>query len=92
MYIAECGQDTLRDDARLLRTALEESRLALRFTSYQYQTTDVCYSVPVLYDAYEGYSHFWWTFPSEHLAKPIAQFNVNLANGFKFVLGQDSKL
>lgn len=26
VYIAECGQDTLRDDARLLKTALEEAK------------------------------------------------------------------
>jgi hypothetical protein len=42
--------------------------------------------VPNIYDEYTGYSHFWWTFPSEHLAKPIADFNEKLANGFQFVM------
>jgi len=53
--------------------------------------SNMLFSVPILYDAYEGYPHFWWTFPSEHLKKEIELFDVNLANGFKFVLGEETK-
>lgn len=49
VYIAECGTDTLRDDARLMKEVLENS------------------NVPVQYDAFPGYPHYSWTFPSKHL-------------------------
>jgi versiconal hemiacetal acetate esterase len=49
-------------------------------------------SVPNLYDEYEGYPHFFWSFPSEHLAEPIAAYERNLEKAFQFVLGSGSKL
>ena len=42
--------------------------------------------MPNLYDEYAGYPHWFWAFPSEHLAEPIALYNKNLKKGFEFVL------
>ncbi|PYI01509.1 alpha/beta-hydrolase [Aspergillus sclerotiicarbonarius CBS 121057] len=49
VYIVECGMDTVRDDARLMKGRLEELGVALR------------------YDAYPGFPHGFWSFPSERL-------------------------
>jgi versiconal hemiacetal acetate esterase len=57
----------------------------------RYQTTNFS-SVPNLYDEYAGYPHWFWAFPSEHLAEPTAAYNRNLTKGFKFVLSGDRKL
>lgn len=55
-YITESSTDTLRDDARLMKAALEMA------------------GVPVRYDAYPGFPHYSWTFPSKHLAGHQADF------------------
>ncbi|KAG9234540.1 arylacetamide deacetylase [Amylocarpus encephaloides] len=68
VYIAVCGQDTLRDDGRLMRDTLNEA------------------GVPNMYDEYEGYPHFFWSYPSEHLKGPIGKFKSNVRKGVEFVL------
>jgi versiconal hemiacetal acetate esterase len=37
--------------------------------------------VQVRYDAYEGYPHYSWTFPSQHLAGHAEEFFGKLASG-----------
>jgi hypothetical protein len=44
------------------------------------------FSVPNIYDEYPGYPHWFWAYPSEHLAEPVAEYNKNLKRGFEFVL------
>ncbi|KAF4766162.1 hypothetical protein HAV15_010665 [Penicillium sp. str.  len=51
VYIVECGTDTLRDDSRLMKGALEEV------------------GVPIMYDDYPGYPHYFWSYPSPVLAQ-----------------------
>lgn len=68
-YIAECGVDTLRDDGRLMREALEKA------------------GVPVTYDAYPGYPHYSWTFPSKHLDQHRDEFLLNVLHGIEWVNG-----
>jgi len=68
VYVAVAGQDTLRDDGRLLKAALDDA------------------GVQNLYDEYAGYPHWFWAFPSEHLAQPRAEYDRNLKKGFEFVL------
>ncbi|EAW12305.1 alpha/beta hydrolase [Aspergillus clavatus NRRL 1] len=60
VYIVECGTDTLRDDARLMKEALEEAQ------------------VPVRYDAYPGFPHYFWSYPSPVLAAASEEFHENL--------------
>jgi len=67
-YIAVCGQDTLRDDGRLFKAALDEA------------------GVPNLYDEYTGYPHWFWAYPSEHLAEPKALYYKNIQKAFEFAL------
>jgi versiconal hemiacetal acetate esterase len=42
--------------------------------------------VQVRYDAYEGYPHYSWTFPSQHLAAHSKEFFGNMAEGIKWCL------
>ncbi|KAF2430457.1 hypothetical protein EJ08DRAFT_589122, partial [Tothia fuscella] len=42
--------------------------------------------VNVKYDEYPGYPHYFWTFPSEGLKRPAADYIKNLVEGVKFVL------
>ncbi|KAL4919157.1 Alpha/Beta hydrolase protein [Aspergillus aurantiobrunneus] len=63
VYIAECGADTLRDDARLMKEALEKA------------------GVPVTYDAYPGYPHYSWTFPSKVLDQHREEFLSRMLDG-----------
>ncbi|KAL4908674.1 hypothetical protein BDW74DRAFT_175356 [Aspergillus multicolor] len=72
VYIAECGADTLRDDAVLMREALEKA------------------GVPVSYDAYPGFPHYSWTFPSKHLDEHREIFLGKAMDGVKWVAGVDS--
>lgn len=67
VYIAECGADTLRDDARLMKDALE--------------TCDV----PVKYDAFPGYPHYSWTFPSTHLDEHRNDFFAKLVQAMQWI-------
>jgi hypothetical protein len=48
--------------------------------------TDEAIRVPNLYDEYIGYPHWFWAFPSHHLAEPTAEYDRNLKTGFEFVL------
>lgn len=66
VYIAECGADTLRDDAQLFKERLES------------------FDVPVMYDAYPGFPHYSWTFPSTHLAEHTKDFLGNAIDGIKW--------
>ncbi|KAL2128587.1 hypothetical protein VTI74DRAFT_8954 [Chaetomium olivicolor] len=63
VYITECGADTLRDDARLMKESLEEA------------------GVSVMYDAYPGYPHYSWLFPSKHLDQHRKQFFAGMFKG-----------
>jgi len=83
-YIAVAGQDTLRDDGRLLKAALDNAGYEY-FPSYS-NYTDHLDRVPNIYDEYPGLPHWFWAFPSEHLVEPIAVYNKNLKKGFDFVL------
>ncbi|KAL3444204.1 Alpha/Beta hydrolase protein [Aspergillus insuetus] len=69
VYIAECGADTLRDDARLMRGKLERE------------------GVPTVYDAYPGFPHYSWTFPSKHLEEHCTVFLGRVLEGVKWVGG-----
>ncbi|KAL3457614.1 Alpha/Beta hydrolase protein [Aspergillus heterothallicus] len=60
VYIVECGADTLRDDARLMRDALEEV------------------GVPMKYDAYDGFPHYFWSYPSKFLKADSDVFHQNM--------------
>ncbi|KAL2798446.1 Alpha/Beta hydrolase protein [Aspergillus keveii] len=60
VYIVECGADTLRDDARLMRDALEEGE------------------VPLKYNAYEGFPHYFWSYPSKFLKADSDKFHQNM--------------
>lgn len=42
--------------------------------------------VPNLYDEYVGYPHYFWSYPSEHLARPTAEYFKNMKKAFEFVL------
>jgi versiconal hemiacetal acetate esterase len=85
-YIAVCTQDTLRDDGRLFKSALDDAGYAPSLTLFYKTFLISSSSVPNLYDEYTGYPHWFWAFPSEHLAEPIAKYNENLKKAFKFVL------
>ena len=67
VYITEFGLDTLRDDARLMRAALEKAR------------------VPVKYDAYPGYPHLSFLFPSKHLDEHRKEVFGNLLKGIAWI-------
>jgi versiconal hemiacetal acetate esterase len=43
-------------------------------------------SVKVKADEYDGYPHYFWTFPASSLAGPAEQYNTNLVKGIDFVL------
>lgn len=42
--------------------------------------------VQVKYDAYPGYPHYSWTFPSQHLAGHAGEFFGNFAGGIGWCL------
>ncbi|KAF2186715.1 hypothetical protein K469DRAFT_663764 [Zopfia rhizophila CBS 207.26] len=42
--------------------------------------------VPTVLDYYEGYPHYYWTWPSKHLDKPRADYLTKLAKGVQYVL------
>jgi len=44
--------------------------------------------VPVKFDFYDGYPHFFFAWPSPKLAEPQKQFMDNLAEGVKYVLAE----
>jgi len=67
-YIVGAGLDTLRDDARLFKAALDDA------------------GVPNMYHEYDGYPHWFWVFPSDHLKSTREEFWVKLLEGFKFIL------
>ncbi|KAL3486863.1 Alpha/Beta hydrolase protein [Aspergillus germanicus] len=69
VYIAECGADTLRDDARLMKGKLERE------------------GVPTVYDAYPGFPHYSWTFPSKHLEEHRTAFLGRVLEGVRWVGG-----
>lgn len=49
--------------------------------------------VQVKYDAYEGYPHYSWTFPSKHLAGHAQEFFGNMLGGINWTLeGRQSKI
>lgn len=47
--------------------------------------------VPVTYDAYPGYPHYSWTFPSKHLDVHRQEFLGNAMNGIEWVKGANIK-
>jgi versiconal hemiacetal acetate esterase len=67
VYIVECGTDTLRDDARLMKEALESA------------------GVPLIYDAYPGFPHYFWSYPSPALAKASEQFHLNMFRAIEWM-------
>ncbi|KAJ5171500.1 uncharacterized protein N7500_004283 [Penicillium coprophilum] len=67
VYIVECGTDTLRDDARLMKGALEEA------------------GVPIMYDDYPGYPHYFWSYPSPALAQASEVFHTNMFRAIKWI-------
>ena len=67
VYIVECGTDTLRDDARLMKGALE----------------DVGGSV--MYDAYPGYPHYFWAYPSPVLTEASELFHANMFRALEWL-------
>jgi versiconal hemiacetal acetate esterase len=69
-YITSCGHDTLRDDARLMKAALDKA------------------GVPVRYDEYEGYPHYFWSYPGPSLKAASEEYYSNLAKGVDFVLSK----
>ncbi|KAI9371745.1 Alpha/Beta hydrolase protein [Aspergillus egyptiacus] len=69
VYMAECGLDTLRDDARLMQRALEQLRVHLS------------------YDAYPGFPHYSWTFPSKLLDQHREEFLGRMLDGVRWVAG-----
>ena len=73
-YITGCGQDTLRDDARLMRDALKQA------------------GVPVRFDEYDGYPHYFWTFPGPSLEEPTRDYYEKLEQGVKFVLSSSASI
>ena len=85
VYIAVAGQDTLRDDGRLLKAALDGAEYVDEASHFRKSITDIS-SVPNLYHEYTGYPHWFWAFPSEYLAVPIAEYGKNLKKGFEFIL------
>lgn len=42
--------------------------------------------VQIRYDAYEGYPHYSWTFPSQHLAAHSQEFFGNMVEGIKWCM------
>ncbi|KAL2839965.1 Alpha/Beta hydrolase protein [Aspergillus pseudoustus] len=60
VYIVECGADTLRDDARLMKDALEDM------------------NVPLRYDAYAGFPHYFWSYPSKFLKTDSDAFHQRM--------------
>ncbi|KAL4808016.1 Alpha/Beta hydrolase protein [Aspergillus unguis] len=67
VYLAECGADTLRDDARLLKEELDKA------------------GVPTKYDAYPGFPHYSWTFPSPILDQHREEFLGKVLGGVAWV-------
>lgn len=67
VYIAECGTDTLRDDARLMKEELDKA------------------GVPVRYDAYPGFPHYSWNFPSKYLDEHRGKFLGNVLGAVQWV-------
>ncbi|KAK9426785.1 hypothetical protein SUNI508_00312 [Seiridium unicorne] len=67
VYITEGGADTLRDDARLMKEALEQA------------------GVSVMHNAYPGYPHYSWLFPSKFLAEHQREFYGGLFKGIHWV-------
>ena len=67
VYITEFGLDTLRDDARMMKAALEKAQ------------------VPVKYDAYPGYPHLSFLFPSKHLDDHRKEVFGNLLRGIAWI-------
>jgi versiconal hemiacetal acetate esterase len=91
VYLSVCSHDTLRDDGRLFKAALDDAGYVVP-PNFPREKFINRLSVPNIYDEYEGYPHFFWSFPSEHLTKPIAAYERNLEKAFAFVLGSGSKL
>jgi versiconal hemiacetal acetate esterase len=44
------------------------------------------YSVANIFDLYDGYPHYHWTWPSSKLDQSRNDFNANLAKGVQFVI------
>lgn len=95
VYVAVCGQDTLRDDGRLLKSALDDAGYVFKFALIAHLVEVILLTiprVPNIYDEYAGYPHWFWAFPSEHLAQPIAEYHRNIEKGFQFVVSSQTKL
>lgn len=67
VYIVECGTDTLRDDARFMREALEEAE------------------VPLMYDEYPGFPHYFWSYSSQALAEASEKFHSNMFRAIEWI-------
>lgn len=68
VYMTESGADTLRDDARLMKQALEAA------------------GVSVQYDAYPGFPHYSWTFPSPTLVEHQGEFFGNMIRALQWLV------
>lgn len=49
-------------------------------------SADTQHSVPNGYDEYEGYPHYFWTFPGDMLKRVQAEYTNKLIEGVKFVI------
>jgi versiconal hemiacetal acetate esterase len=88
-YIAAAGRDTLRDDARLMRVALNRAEYVFIMIRTTIERNAEHHRVPNKFHEFEGYPHWFWTFPSRHLAGAIKEYNQKLLEGFNFIMTKD---
>jgi versiconal hemiacetal acetate esterase len=44
------------------------------------------FRVATMFNFYEGYPHYHWSWPSPKLDEPRKEFNANVAEGVRFVV------
>ncbi|KAL4867015.1 hypothetical protein BDV12DRAFT_210198 [Aspergillus spectabilis] len=76
VYIVECGADTLRDDARLMRDALLDEKEKEK-------------GVEVRYDAYPGFPHYFWSYPAKCLERDSGLFHENMYRALGWIHGDE---
>jgi versiconal hemiacetal acetate esterase len=85
VYMAVAGQDTLRDDGALMKLLLNNAGYVPRLVAVPML---IDCSVPVRFDFYDGYPHFFFAWPSPKLHEPRKKFFEDLAEGVKYVLSE----
>jgi versiconal hemiacetal acetate esterase len=48
--------------------------------------------VPVRYDEFDGYPHYFWTFPAPSLEGPARDYLRKLEQGVKYVLSSSANM